>query len=309
MGETKASGIDLLLDMVAAQAELEEKRKRTQSEKGANGRKVSDVGTVVYKVAQKSPAAGYEASDVQETSGPMPITDKDKAIIRKQLGIVRLDDIKTDHLNPKDKALMQSVIRAAGNYMKMVELGWFFLMVAGPQFILTNGTTIPDPVRTGYGCGKTMIAKAISHKFSSVDMVPEIGLESINVHNESKFFTAATLMASWLDGDDFSVGRLIPNRCPLVVIDEVGREGNLKYISADSQSSEIQARYFQVVNHCYERGIPMVFTSNLRGPELSAVLGGATWSRIQEKSPPGHRKDLTGIPDYRLFLGGHMAGS
>jgi DNA replication protein DnaC len=74
---------------------------------------------------------------------------------------------------------------------------------------------------------------------------------------------------------------------------------------AASQATEIQARYFKILNHCYERHISVVITSNLSIDQLQDHLGARCWSRLQEMASVGLILELgRDVPDYRLRRSG-----
>lgn len=132
-----------------------------------------------------------------------------------------------------------------------------------------------------------------------------------------KFFTSAGLMEALAGGRDdmgngFSerVGVIVGETSEVVVIDDIGREGQLPYIGRDVQTAEIQNRYYRVIDYCYrlfkngKRSPSLVITSNMRLHELKAFLGGASWSRLEEMCPvgagqPGFMHDITGVRNWR----------
>ncbi len=170
------------------------------------------------------------------------------------------------------------------------------VLVAGP--VSANGK--PDPNRTGYGCGKTHIARAVQWaSYTSMDGVPVAPL--------GKFFMAKDILALLGDGNTMSdlappgtatdFGRV--GGIPVLIIDDVGSEGVLPYIAKESQSYEKWARYFEIVNYCNDNGISVVMTGNMRLQELEDYIGGRAWSRLMEMAPAGFMVDMTGVPDWR----------
>jgi len=152
-----------------------------------------------------------------------------------------------------------------------------------------------DLNRTGYGCGKTHIAKAVlwSMCYMRDDGEP--------VAPVGQFFTSGEVIRD-LD-DDSSVRTALLNR-PIVVIDDVGAEGELEFIKGERQDKEVQVRYFRVINFCYEHGVSVVITANMSLDQLGEYVGGRCWSRLLEMAPTGFMVDMTGVPDYRRLVSG-----
>jgi hypothetical protein len=216
------------------------------------------------------------------------------------------DRVTLDQLDPKHDPLVAQAIQAARNWASRKIGGWetisLILVASGVE--LSDGR--PDPMRTGYGCGKTHIARAIqwASYFSLDDGTP--------IAPAGKFYTAHDLMELLGSGNsmrdlappftDTSAGRM--DGTPVLVIDDVGVEGTLPYIAVGRQEQELQARYFEVVNYCYTRKISVVITANMRVNELAQHVGGRAWSRLQEMAPSGFIVDMTGVPDYRRAKGG-----
>lgn len=129
-----------------------------------------------------------------------------------------------------------------------------------------------------------------------------------------RFFTSADLMEKLAGGRDDNghkiderAGAIIGEESEVVVIDDIGREGVLPYVSKDVQTAEMQNRYYRVIDFCYRRfknGKPcpsLILTSNMRVDELKQFLGGANWTRLEEMAPEGYIHDLTGVRNYRLI--------
>lgn len=177
------------------------------------------------------------------------------------------------------------------------------VLVATQATTTKSGRTIKDETRTGYGCGKTHIARAV---LWSIFVSKEDGTPMAPV---GAFFEANRLILE-LDANERGryIETMLRNR-PLVVIDDVGNKGTeqeIPHVSAPRQVSERQARYYSVINHCYENGIGVVITSNMTFGELRDHIGGRAYSRLTEMAPKGQWVDMTGVPDYRLKKGGRV---
>lgn len=168
------------------------------------------------------------------------------------------------------------------------------LVLVASQSTLPDGR--PDPARPGTGCGKTHIAKSIL--WSICHLLQDTG-EVVGYLGQ--FYEAGRLIEELdTEGD---VANALRGR-PILVIDDIGTEGNIEFIAATRQASERQARYYRVINYCYEYGVSVIITSNLTFPELAEHLGKRVMSRLQEMAPTGFMLDLTGVPDYRRRVSG-----
>jgi hypothetical protein len=151
-----------------------------------------------------------------------------------------------------------------------------------------------DPVHcTGYGCGKTHIAKAVLWSEAFL-------LDDQPFAPTGNFYEAGRLLGN-LDGETRPSAEITG---PILVIDDVGTEGTIPFVAAGSQEHERHARYFKAINYCYDKGVSVVITANLTTHQLAAHIGGRAWSRLLEMAPQGLIVDLTGVPDYRRRQGG-----
>lgn len=214
---------------------------------------------------------------------------------------VTLDQLDTGHHPMVAKAVMAARAWASRKIGGMESAS--LVLVASPVR-LANGS--PDPDRTGYGCGKTHVAKAVMwssyYHLDDGEPIAPVG----------KFFVAKDIL-DLLAGENTMVD-LVPagtdtihgriGGTPVVVIDDVGAEGVLPYVARELQEHELRSRYFEIFNYLYECKISAVVTANLTLDELAAHVGGRAWSRLLEMAPTGFMIDLTGVPDYRRIQGG-----
>lgn len=163
--------------------------------------------------------------------------------------------------------------------------------------LILVATAVPGDIqRTGYGCGKTHVARAclwsIAYMVDGHPLAPA-----------GKFFLAESLI-NRLDGE--VPIQAILNDAPIVVVDDVGAEGVIPFVKQDdkSQTEERQARYFKLVDHCLNRGVSLILTGNLSIHDLARHVGGRAWSRLLQMAPAGSMVDMTGVPDYRRQVGG-----
>lgn len=158
---------------------------------------------------------------------------------------------------------------------------------------------------SGYGCGKTMLGLCALWAIRYND---EGGRP---VGPRGRFFSANDLMQA-LVGDtlvsavlglDWGNDR---DRCPLIMVDDLGAEQTIPFTAAAEQFQERQRRYFRLVDFCYRHQIGLIITANLNLSQLPVLLGGRTWSRLQAMAPQGQMVDMTGVPDYRLRKSGRL---
>ena len=156
------------------------------------------------------------------------------------------------------------------------------------------------------GTGKTHIAKAL---LWSMAYTLEDGTA---VGFSGRFFVAADLMMLMQPGRNDYGTTEIPRpvnfigSVPIVVIDDVGTEQTLPFIKAEEQATEIQARYFRVIDYCYSWQISLVITSNLSMSQLARILGPRSWDRLGQMAPLGFMMDLTSVPSWRLTRSGRQ---
>lgn len=226
----------------------------------------------------------------EKSNGSAPPPPKPKA-----------ERVTLDTLDPSHHPAVKKAIDAARAWSSRKISG-----VENASLVLVAGPVKGDPTRTGYGCGKTHIARAI--QWSSYAMLED----GTPVAPAGKFFTAADLLE--LLGSGNTIRELVPpavdtihgrvGGTPVLVIDDVGTEGVLPFVAKEAQGYERQTRYFRVINYCYEHKISVVITGNMRLSELQEHIGGRAWSRLLEMAPAGFMIDLTGVPDYRRKTGG-----
>lgn len=214
--------------------------------------------------------------------------------------------VTLDQLDENHHPMLKRAIAAARRWASLKIGGMAnvsLVLVAGP---LHDKNGAPDLARTGYGCGKTHIARAI--QWASYQRLDD----GTPVAPAGRFYTAQHLMELLSDGNhmadlapagvDTVHGRV--GGTPVLVIDDVGAEGVIRYVAKELQDYQKTSRYFQIINYCYERRISLVITANLRIGALAEHIGGRAWSRLLEMAPPGLIVDMTGVPDYRIKKGG-----
>lgn len=161
------------------------------------------------------------------------------------------------------------------------------------------------------GVGKTHIARAVYESFATVmtsDLHGEQLVDAITTQsreNMALFWTATEAMDAL---HDTPAREAVRASVPAVILDDIGREGNLKYVAADRQEATIQARYFDIVDRCDKAGIRLFITSNAPMRDLKSGRGpfnAATWSRLTALCT---RRYMIAMPsdmvDYRAVVGG-----
>lgn len=149
------------------------------------------------------------------------------------------------------------------------------------------------------GTGKTHIAKSLLWS-----MPLTLG-DGTAVAYAGRFFVASDLMMLMNPTRGDSGVMDIPRpasfigNVPMVVIDDVGTEQTIPFVKADEQGTEIQARYFRVIDYCYTWQISLVVTSNLSIEQLSKYLGQRNWDRLGQMAPAGFMIDLAGVASWR----------
>lgn len=215
--------------------------------------------------------------------------------------------VTLDQLDPNVHPKMKAAIAAARRWASL-KIGGddraSLVLVASPMK-LRDGK--PDMNHTGYGCGKTHIARAV--QWASYTALED----GTPVAPAGRFYMARDLIE--LIGSGNTMQELAPppvqtsdggyvGGTPVLVIDDVGTEGTLRYIAKEAQEYEMHARYFMAINYCYEHHISVVITGNMTIDGLAQHIGGRAWSRLQQMAPSGMILDMTGVPDYRRKEGG-----
>lgn len=163
-----------------------------------------------------------------------------------------------------------------------------------------NGRDYASIVLTGpYGCGKTHIALSLlwSIALTLDDNTP--------VSPVGRFFKATDLLMKMNPTKTDFGGYDVPRPCdfigyvPILVIDDIGTEQRLPFITGNDQSGEIEARYYRVIDYCYNQNISVIITCNTSLEKLARIIGGRAWDRLQQMAPKGFMMDLAGVPSWR----------
>lgn len=309
-------------DVIRAQEELAARRK---SDGATNGHKhdLRHVGAVIGKIVPADKLAHLRPGAAVEQPAPtwQPTAADVQAAIAAKRHWPTFADLNGDHLeSPWQRDRLQHAINTVKRYIaaRREDPALSLLMISA------DVDALPDNQRAqllqkvggnesalrfcnGYGCGKTTLAKIVH--YSNVIALyaqaasPEELADLVTVAPRGIFMTGADIMQRWYD-EDFSVARLFSRGENLLVIDDIGREGALKFEKRDqeSQAAELQARYFQLVNFCYEHNIGIVITSNLPARLLAAHIGLAAWDRLIEMAPETFRINMTGLPSARQHI-------
>lgn len=160
------------------------------------------------------------------------------------------------------------------------------------------------------GIGKTHIAKAVAaayHSFWSTSGEEAgfvNGLPNFHKLSQSLSLSAAQLMQK-MDAEDYTLASLVHGKIRCVVIDDVGREGDIKFTRRDpeAQQKERQNRYFELINYLYERGdCDLFLTTNMTAAQLATHFNEPTMSRLTEMSRGRYVIDIRSkYPDMRVL--------
>lgn len=234
------------------------------------------------------------------------ITDEMIAKRFKDDGWLTFDDIRYSHLDSEETKKMRTAVAACRDYVEMIKGD------SKPSMMIIASSVDGDRDRTGYGCGKTTLANIVYRACSTIQSVaypedyvienPEFWIQPIG-----RLYTSKAIM-SLFDGDSEESQYNVMQIKGMLIIDDLGREGSLKWEKRDpeSQLEEKQNRYYTIINRCYEKKIPVVITSNLTSREMASFLGGASWSRLLQMVPEKYRINMTGIRDMRPILSGEQ---
>lgn len=165
---------------------------------------------------------------------------------------------------------------------------------------------------SGFGNGKTTIAEALFYGCGVMTINEVEQAQELCIYPAGKLRSAREWMLMQSE-TDFSLDKFLFSeqlgKPRVILIDDVGREGSIPFVRSTEQASEIQTRYYDLINYCYRQKLSVIMTSNYRLNELATFLGGATWSRLLEMVPDGFMIDITGVRDYRPIAGGRVTAS
>lgn len=160
------------------------------------------------------------------------------------------------------------------------------------------------------GMGKTHIAKSVAasyHSFWCAGVVEAgfvNGRPNFHMMSQSISLTSAQLMER-MDADDYTLTSLVPAQIRCVVIDDIGREGAIKFTprNPEAQREERQNRYFELINYLYERGnCDLFITTNMTAAQLATHFNEPTMSRLAEMSRGRYIIDIRSkFPDMRVL--------
>jgi len=205
------------------------------------------------------------------------------------------DQFTYGHLNDHEAKLLSNAVSKAIEFVQKID------DEPGKAMIIIAHDTTGDLTRSGYGCGKTRLAETIADNNIFVQSYPDDN--QTYTMRRGSFFEAREVMALF-ERERFKADENFAEFGNMVVIDDVGREGTLQYEKRDevTQKTETQARYYNIINYCYQKKISLVLTSNLTAGQLAETIGGAAWSRLLEMTPSHYKINLSGIPDMRPML-------
>jgi len=170
-----------------------------------------------------------------------------------------------------------------------------------------NGRNYASIVLTGpYGSGKTHIALAL---LWSMALTLDSGEP---VAPAGRFFKATDLLMKMnptkTDYGSYDIPRPSDfiGYVPILVIDDIGTEQRLPFITGNDQDGEIAARYYRVIDYCYSKNISVIITCNTSLKELARIIGGRAWDRLQQMAPRGFMMDLAGVPSWRQMQSGRQ---
>lgn len=172
-----------------------------------------------------------------------------------------------------------------------------------------------------YGVGKTTLAHIARSRLATMSLslgqvptelhYPETGEVERNytVIEKARFYPAWEMM-TLLSDKNFSIASLGFPRVRLVIIDDVGREGEIPFSRKEpaAQEAQRQALYYRLFttvvenNRVNPKKIHLLLTTNMTTDELRHFFDDASWSRVREIFPKGSKMAFPSIRDYREVL-------
>ncbi len=214
----------------------------------------------------------------------------DRLHLMKHFNLTAVEDMTDDHItDPAARASFQAMLYTANRWRSEVSC------TPGLSLMLMSDRP---------GVGKTMLATAMAHTFCDVvfgfDDDSTIVPEDIALVRNAAVRTAKEVM------DMAAEHFYLDGRTRLLVIDDIGREGLLRFVKTDeeTQRAEVQFRYYEAINYCYTHEVSVLITSNMLYAQLEKFFNAATWSRLQQMCPAGFAFEAVGLPDYRTIQSG-----
>lgn len=235
----------------------------------------------------------YSETDPVPAPAPVPILATPR-MIAEHFGLKTLDTLTTNHMNPEQAKLFSGVIGRVYDWQREVE------KEPSRSFILSSRFV---------GIGKTHIAEAICDSFRLKFL--EAGSEASFTNGEpnfrllkrAKLVTGKELMEA-MNSAEYKNEYFLPQHFSAIVLDDIGREGSIKFEKRDeeSQEAEKQARYFHLIDHLYKtRRAALFITTNLTLEELPEFFGLASWSRLKELCAFRYMVEIKSeLPDMRV---------
>ena len=260
-----------------AMQQLYDMRQRDTAGRVQSGNAIADIlHTDGYR---EWAANGRQAEPVPDTVQPLTHSEA-----LKYHDIPRLDDLTADHMSQAQQTKFNALLATVRQWRNEWTEGRS-LVLASPRF----------------GIGKTHIAKALAASFDTLAIVGGTETALINgrpnwqIMKRSKVITARQFM------DALDKGQQVTTRnTRVLVLDDLGREGNIEYVAKENQIAEIQSRYFELINYCNDMQISLIVTTNHRVSEIPSLIGEASWSRLQGMAPRGYILELGDYPDMRV---------
>lgn len=174
----------------------------------------------------------------------------------------------------------------------------------------------------GLGCGKSRIAEAAASSLTKMHIFegirPEITYDPYSGTTSKNYsFTRRAVFLMGYEAialaadEEFALGRLGVPRIRLVVLDDVGREGERQYVAAASQTAVRQELYFRFINAIYswnrlepDKKVSLMLTTNLpiKDKLFGEFFNDATADRLREMCPKGHKQQFPQMDSLRPLL-------
>lgn len=260
---------------------------------------------------------GNVLRDSNNGLGIKGVAPKPQPQSKRQYTVTPLSEFQYSHLTPQDAKRLKTAVNTVLRWMNEAPSEKGLSLVLSGSYG-TGKTTMAENAMKCFRVameqhGYTGYYENIANALKNQDMpqetrdkleaiLSEATPQSVGEILQGSLRTAAKTIQIAREGD-FSAEY---GRDKVVVIDDLGSEGTIEYVSNDQQKFERWKAYGNLIDYCYRAGKHVIITSNeplldndgyIRD-DFVEIVGGKAFDRLVQMAN-GYMVDLTGLPSYR----------